>query len=252
MQTKQDPDNEIRVENITFSYDKDIVINNAHFHIKKGSFTSFVGPNGGGKSTMAKLLLGLLTPNSGYISIFGKSPIEARGEIGYVPQYTNFDLNFPINIRDVVLMGTMKKGKLFYSSKDKHEVKSALEKVGLEGMEKRHFSMLSGGQRQRVLIARAIVSNPKVLILDEPTSSIDKVTENNLYELLFELNNKMTIILISHDLNFVSENIEKVICMNRDVKIHPTGNLKSVDIDRLFDRPVKIVDHKIKMEQTHE
>lgn len=252
MQTKLDPANEIRVENVSFSYHKDTIINNAHFHIEEGSFTSFVGPNGGGKSTMAKLLLGLLTPNSGYISIFGKSPIEARGEIGYVPQYTNFDLNFPINIMDVVLMGTMKKGKLFYSSRDKKDVTSALKKVGLEGMEKRHFSMLSGGQRQRVLIARAIVSNPRVLILDEPTSNIDKVTENQLYELLFKLNKNMTIILISHDLTFVSENIEKVICMNRNVKIHPTGNLKSTDIDNLFGRPIKVVDHKTKMEQTHE
>lgn len=252
MHTKLEAINEIRVENVSFAYSNENIIENAHFHISEGSFISFVGPNGGGKSTMAKLLLGLLTPNKGHIEIFGKTPTAARGDIGYVPQYTNFDLSFPINIMDVILMGRLKHKKLFYNKKDKEEVIKALESVGLKGMEKRHFSMLSGGQRQRVLIARAIVSNPKVLILDEPTSNIDKATENKLYELLFKLNKDMTIILISHDLTFVSHNIEKVICINKAVKIHPTGDLITPELDSLFGRPVKVVDHKIKMEQKHE
>lgn len=244
--------NEIWVEDVSFAYDKEEILRDAHFHIEEGSFTSFVGPNGGGKSTMAKLLLGLLHPSKGYIKIFGKSPTQARGEIGYVPQYTNFDLRFPINVLDVVLVGLLKKGKLYYSKNDRKSAEEALQKVGLDGYGKRHFSMLSGGQRQRVLIARAIVSNPRVLILDEPTSNIDTVTEDQLYKLLFELNRSMTIILISHDLTFVAENINRVICINRDVHIHPTGNLNKKDIDKLFTRGVKVVDHDIKMEETHE
>lgn len=245
-------EDEIRVEDVSFSYNTDLVIENAHFHIEKGAFISFVGPNGGGKSTLAKLLLGILKPTKGSVTIFGKSPVEARGEVGYVPQYSNFDLDFPINVMDVVLMGRLKKGRVFYSKIDREAAKSALKSVDLEGFGKRHFSELSGGQRQRVLIARAIVADPKVLILDEPTSNIDKITENRLYDLLLELNTKMTIILISHDLTFVSENINRVICINRVVRIHPTGNLDLLSIDKLFGRPVKVVDHQTKMEQTHD
>lgn len=250
--TNKASDNEIRVENVSFKYNNDLVIENAHFHIKRRSFISFVGPNGGGKSTLAKLILGLLKPLNGTISIFGKSPFEARGDVSYVPQYSNFDLDFPINVQDVVLMGRLKRGKLFYNKKDKEKSEAALEDVDLKGYGKRHFSELSGGQRQRVLIARAIVSDPEVIILDEPTSNIDKTTENKLYELLFRLNKDMTIILISHDLTFVSENINKVICINKVVKIHPTGHLDETSVDKLFGRPVKVVHHQTKMEEKHE
>lgn len=245
-------ENEIRVENVSFKYKTDTVIQNAHFHIEKGSFTCFVGPNGGGKSTLAKLILGLLKPTEGYISIFGESPVKSRGSVGYVPQYSNFDLDFPINVMDVVLMGRLKNGQLFYTKSDRQAVLDSLKKVDLEGLEGRHFSELSGGQRQRVLIARAIASNPQVLILDEPTSNIDTVTENKLYDLLFKLNKTRTIILISHDLTFVSENVKKVICVNKEVHIHPTGKLEVNAVESLFGRPVKVVEHQTTVEQTHE
>lgn len=243
---------EILIENVSFSYKNDTIINNAHVHIERGSFTCFIGPNGGGKSTLAKLLLGLLTPTEGYISIFGKSPLKARGILSYVPQYSNFDLEFPISVRDVVLMGRQQKSKLFYNKRDREKAEEALIDVELEGFGNRHFSELSGGQRQRVLIARAIVSDPEVLILDEPTSNIDTATENRLYELLFKLNESMTIILISHDLTFVSERVNKVVCINRDVKIHPTGNIDASSIDNLFGRAVKFVNHKTRMEEKHD
>lgn len=249
---KNSKNSEIRVENVSFKYDSDTVINNAHFHIEQGSFTCFVGPNGGGKSTLAKLILGLLRPSEGFITIFGKSPVKARGSVGYVPQHSNFDLDFPINVMDVVLMGRLTRGRLFYNKKDKAAALEALKNVELEGLEYRHFSELSGGQRQRVLIARAITSNPKVLILDEPTSNIDTATENRLYELLFKLNKTKTIILISHDLTFVSENVKKVICVNNDVHIHPTGKLNIDSMEDLFGRPVKVVNHNTKVEQIHE
>lgn len=243
---------EIRVENVSFKYKDDLVVKNAHFHIEKGSFTCFVGPNGGGKSTLAKLILGILKPSEGYIEIFGESPLKARGSVGYVPQYSNFDLDFPINVMDVVLMGRQEKGKFFYNSQDRKMAIKALEDVDLEGFGNRHFSELSGGQRQRVLIARAISSNPKVLILDEPTSNIDNVTENLLYDLLFKLNAKMTIVLISHDLTFVSEKVKSVVCVNTDVKVHPTGNIDISSLDRLFGRPVRVVKHGTKVEVTHD
>ncbi len=245
-------DNEIIIEDVSFKYNREEVISKAHFHIDRGSFVCFIGPNGGGKSTLAKLILGLLKPTEGYISIFGQSPLKARGRVGYVPQYTNFDLEFPINVIDVVLMGRLKKGSLFYNKQDRDAARNALKSVDLEGFENRHFSELSGGQRQRVLIARAISANPEVLILDEPTSNIDATTENMLYKLLFKLNNRMTIILISHNLTFVSENVKKVICINKEVKIHPTGDITSCSIDKLFSHPVKFVEHSTKVEEIHE
>ena len=249
---KSSEKNEIRVENVSFKYKSEKVIENAHFHIEKGSFTCFVGPNGGGKSTLAKLILGLLKPTEGFITIFGETPVKARGSVGYVPQYSNFDLDFPINVMDVVLMGRLTKGRLFYNKTDKEAAYKALKSVDLSGFETRHFSELSGGQRQRVLIARAIISNPKVLILDEPTSNIDTKTENRLYELLFKLNETKTIILISHDLTFVSDNVKRVICVNKEVKIHPTGNLELNSIENLFGRTVKIVNHKTRVEEIHD
>ena len=244
--------NEIRVENVSFKYTNDTVIDNAHFHIKRGSFTCFVGPNGGGKSTLVKLLLGLLKPISGYITIFGESPNNARGSIGYVPQHSDLDLSFPINVLDVVLMGLLKKKKLFYNKVDITRAQQAIEMVDLKGFESRHFSELSGGQRQRVLIARAIASNPEVLILDEPTSNIDKETEKKLYSLLFKLNKDKTIILVSHDLTFVSQHVKRVICVNKEVKIHPTGSLTSSFIKKTFGESVKVVEHSTKMEDIHE
>jgi len=246
------PKNEIRVENVSFKYLKENVIENAHFHIERGSFTSFVGPNGGGKSTLAKLILGLLEPTKGFITIFGKSPNKSRGKIGYVPQYSNLDLDFPINVMDVILMGRLQPGKLFYNKKDRLAAIQALVKVDLKGFENRHFSELSGGQRQRILIARAIVSDPLVLILDEPTSNIDEKTESRLYELLFELNTTMTIILISHDLTFVADNIKRVICINKEVNIHPTGKLETQTLKEILGRPVNIVRHETNVEETHE
>lgn len=239
---------EIRVENVSFRYDKDWVIENAHFHIQEGSFTSFIGPNGGGKSTMARLLLGLLEPQQGYISIFGKTPRRSRHMIGYVPQYSHFDKDFPITVEDVVLMGRLRQGLNFFSKKDHEEARHSLLKVGLENLEDQSFSALSGGQRQRVLIARALMTRPKILLLDEPTASVDPQSEAQLYQLLLELNRELSIVLISHDLDFVAENVEKVICFDKKVAIHPTGALTAENC-RAFGQSLRVVQHSTTLEE---
>ena len=243
------PPNEIRVENVSYAYANETVIENAHFHIEEGSFVSFIGPNGGGKTTLAKLILGILAPDKGFISVFGRTPKESSSSIGYVPQHSNFDPDFPINVLDVALMGRLSRRLGFFSKQDKDKALFALDQTGLGGYEKRSFADLSGGERQRVLIARALSSNPKALLLDEPTSSIDPQAETMIYNLLTELNRKITIILISHDLTFVSEQIEKVICIDRRVVIHPTGKFSEESYNKLFGRQLRMIHHETKLEE---
>lgn len=245
-------DQGICVENVWFSYGEESVIESAHFHIEEGSFVSFIGPNGGGKSTLVKLILGLLEPERGYISVFGKTPREASSSIGYVPQYSHFDPDFPINVMDVVLMGRMKRGFRFLTREDRALAKEALEHVGLSGLAKRSYSALSGGQRQRVLIARALATHPKVLLLDEPTASVDMASEGELYRLLKELNKEITIILVSHDLDFVAEQVKKVICIDRKVVIHPTGKFDEASYRKLFGRQLQLVQHNTLLEEDHD
>lgn len=245
--------NGINVEDVSFGYTAETVIRDAHFHVEEGSFVSFVGPNGGGKSTMVKLILGLLEPRRGYIRVFGKPPAEQRSLMGYVPQFSLFDPDFPINVMDVVLMGRLKKGPGFFTPEDRRAAREALAEAGLEDLETRSYSGLSGGQRQRVLIARALAGNPRILILDEPTSNIDREAEENLYRLLVELNKrKITIILVSHDLDFVAEQVQKVICIDRRVMIHPTGKLDQLSYQKLFGKQLQIVQHDTRLEDSHE
>lgn len=200
---------------------------------------------------MGKLLLGLLTPNQGEITLFGSSPNEKSHIIGYVPQYSHYDRAFPITVEDVILMGRLNRRHFYYTKKDRSIVTSTLGQVGLSYLKDRPFSDLSGGQRQRVLIARALATEPKVLLLDEPTASIDQQSQEDLYNLLLRLNKTMTIILISHDLDFVSANIEKVICFDREVAIHPTGEI-TADSCKHQGIKRKRVNHGTILEEIHE
>ena len=242
----------ICVEKVSFGYGDELVIHNAHFHIDRGSLVSFIGPNGGGKTTLVKLILGLLEPESGYITVFGKTPKEARSSIGYVPQSTLFDPDFPIIVMDVVLMGRLKRGLAFLNRRDRVLAAEALDLVGLLDLAKRPYSALSGGQRQRVLIARALVTRPEALILDEPTSHVDMASQGELHRLLLELKGDTTIILVSHDLNFVGERVKKVICIDREVAIHPAGKLNEASYRRIFSRPLQVVQHNTLLEEEHD
>ncbi len=240
----------IKVENVSFSYGRERVIEHAHFHIEEGSFASFIGPNGGGKTTLAKLILGILQPQEGHISIFGMPAKEGRKLVGYVPQYSHYDAEFPISVHDIVLMGRLEKPLGFYSRKDREVADRIIREVDILELKNKPFSVLSGGQKQRVLIARALAANPEILILDEPTANIDPTAEHRLYSLLTSLNETMTIILISHDLEFVSEHVEKVICIDRQVYIHPTGELDHCKTNRYLGRQILMVNHKKRLEET--
>lgn len=236
----------INFKDVSFGYTKSMVLEKASFSINEGDFVSIIGPNGGGKTTLAKLMLGLLVPEEGYITVYGSAPSKMRSMIGYVPQYSLYDPNFPVSVQEVVLMGVMRKNKFFYTRKERAAAERIIEEVGLYTVRNNAFSDLSGGQRQRVLIARALVSSPRILLMDEPTASVDAAVEEKISTLLEQLSRKMTIILITHDLGFVSNLVTNIICVNRKVNIHPAADLTKEHLDNLYSDNMKIVRHDIK------
>lgn len=235
----------ITMEGLTFAYDGSPVLEDVNLAIGARDFVSVVGPNGGGKTTLLKLVLGLLHPHKGRVRVFGLSPEQARPRIGYVPQSAKLDLQFPASVMDVVLMGRLGRGTLFgpYANRDKEAAVKALTDVGIDSLGSLSFSALSGGQRQRLLIARALACEPELLLLDEPTSNLDVAIEEELYELLRNLNERLTIVLVSHDLGFVSQFVKSVVCVKRRVLIHPTSEISGEMINTIYGAPMKMVRH---------
>lgn len=234
----------IEIEKLHFSYNRVVVLEDVSFRVERGAFLSMVGPNGGGKTTLLKLMLGLLKPNSGKVAIFEATPEKNRHRIGYMPQYTQFDPQFPVSVLDVVLMGNLglrRSGP--YARHDRDRACQVLDKVDMCGRSKESFSNLSGGQRQRVLLARALIGQPEILLLDEPTANVDVGIESKLDRILGDLKEKMTILMVTHDLGFVTDMVESVICVNRRVVIHPTRSLDGKLIQELYDVDIRIVQH---------
>ncbi len=208
----------IEAQDLTFKYEQSSspVVENVNFRIYDKEFVSIIGPNGGGKSTLVKLILGLIKPDNGRILVLGKNPAMQKVRIGYVPQYINFDPLYPISVLDVVMMGRLDNN--FFKKFSKYDlqiVKNAIKKVGMEGYEKKLLSNLSGGQRQRILIARALSVDSSILILDEPTANLDKEAQTFLYQFLQKINEEKTILLVSHDVGFVPSISTSVLCLNR-------------------------------------
>ncbi|VGO22965.1 metal ABC transporter ATP-binding protein [Pontiella sulfatireligans] len=241
----------IQIKNLDFAYGPVTVLEDACLTIADKEFICMVGPNGGGKTTLLKVMLGLLEPQKGTVSVFGQAPTLGRKWIGYLPQYASLDPSFPVTALDTVLMGRLGKTRSlgFYSKADHEAARAMLARVGLEKIEKRPLAALSGGQRQRVLIARALVSEPKLLLLDEPTSSLDDYVEKELYELLQELNKDLTVIVVSHDIAFVSSYVERVVCVNKQVHVHPTSEIGENIIHDMYGEHVHMVRHD--QEQRH-
>lgn len=208
-------------KNVFFSYDKEPLLTDLNFTISEGEFVGIIGPNGGGKTTLLKLMMGFLKPSSGQISIDGMPPKEAVLKLAYVPQNLHFDKDFPISALELVLTGLLYRLKWWggFGQEDKAKALESLDRVGLSNYKNAAFGTLSGGQAQRVLIARALVSNPKILLLDEPTASVDAQAESEIYQILEELRSKMTIIMVTHDLKAVIERVQKVLCVQGDVSI---------------------------------
>ena len=209
----------ITVDNVNFAYKNDLILKNISFQIQPGEYVGIIGPNGGGKTTLLKLLMGFLQPTSGHISLFGQSPKQARPQIAYVPQNQRFDPRFPISVLEVVLGGTLRNSSLFgrYSRKKQQHAIAALEQVGLVGIESQAFSQLSGGQAQRVLIARALVSDPKLLLLDEPTANVDTETQQQIFDLIQTLHPHVTVLMVTHDLPTIIKQVQRVLCVQTEL-----------------------------------
>jgi len=231
-------------EGVSFSYGRNLVVEDADFDIYKGESICVVGPNGGGKSTLLKLMLGLLTPDEGQVRLFGESTKRGRARVGYVPQQIEFDPLFPVSALDVALMGRLHKGSIgFVTKADRAAALDALAKMGLADQAKKPFASLSGGQRQAVLIARALVAEAELLLLDEPTAHVDVAAEERLMHSLKALGTDLTLITVSHDLAFVSRSVPKVVCVNRCVHVHPTAKLTEERIRELYGHEVRMVQH---------
>jgi len=238
----------VTFQNVIFSYDGIPILEDVSFAIQERTFISIVGPNAGGKTTLLKLMLGLLKPSRGIIEVFGQPPERARARIGYMPQYVQFDPNFPVSVLDVVLMGRLGKGMRFgpYRKTDKAIALEALHKLEMGKARNRPFIALSGGQRQRVLIARALATEPELLLLDEPTANVDMAVETELFELLHTMSETITVVVVSHDLGFVSQYVESVVCVNRRVMVHPTTAVTGEVISACYGSDVRMVRHHLK------
>ena len=210
----------VRLTNVWVNYDDVSVLEGIDLSIKQRDLIGVIGPNGSGKTTLLKIILGLLRPHRGEVAVFGHSPEISRRYIGYVPQHVQLDPEFPISVLDVALMGRLGHGNLFsrYDQDDKRRASEALTTVGMFHLRDRQIGSLSGGQLQRVLIARALASNPRLLLLDEPTASIDRETAEEFHTLLEKLTEEMSIILVSHDITALAHHANRIVFMNRKIE----------------------------------
>ena len=222
------PEAAIRVRDLCFSYGGTEALHNVSFEIPRRALAAVVGPNGGGKTTLLRLLLGELEPRYGTVEVLGGPPARARRRIGLVPQSIEFDPDFPITVLEAAMLGRVATRALGgFSRADRAAALEALGRVGLAGLERRLFAELSGGQRQRVAIAQALVSRPELLLLDEPTANVDHRTEEDLYRLFGELAREATVVVVSHNLSIVAAHATHLLCVNRGADLHALGSSDS-------------------------
>jgi zinc transport system ATP-binding protein len=221
----------INLENISFSYNKEEFLKNINLSIYEDDFLGIIGPNGGGKTTLLKLILGLLKPKRGNIFVFENTPKSSRESIGYLSQFKNIDFDFPITAFEIVMLSRVGKN-LFkqYNKQDRKAAEKALRSLGIWNLKDKKLNELSGGEKQRVFVARALANNPKILLLDEPMSNLDIHIQEGFYKLLKELNKKIAIVIVDHDLEMVSKYAKEVVCINKcnthTIRYHKADKIK--------------------------
>lgn len=235
----------VRLEGVWAQYNGVPALEDINLSIYDQDFVGIIGPNGGGKTTLLKVLLGLIQPTRGEVLIFGGSPKEGRQFIGYVPQYTEFDRAFPINVWDVAMMGRLGRRGLLrrYDEDDKRVVADVLRRVDMFQFKDRQIGQLSGGERQRVYVARALAGEPKILLLDEPTASVDTRVVGSIYEVLEELNSRVTIVLVSHDIGIVSSYVKTIACLNHRLIYHASKEITAEMLEAAYQCPVDLIAH---------
>jgi zinc transport system ATP-binding protein len=235
----------IDIDNVSFNYGTVPVLEDISLKIHEDEFIGIIGPNASGKSTLLKLILGLLEPEKGTIKKNNYDCQHHCHHIGYVPQHVNFARDFPITVEEVVMMGHVSASSKFFKFNQDEiaSAKQAMQALEIEDIAKRQIGALSGGQLQRVLIARALVCKPNILILDEPTSNVDMRVEEDIFSLLKNYSEHMTIIVVSHDIAFISGYVDRVACLNRTLVCHDTESISGKMIEELYDAPVKMIHH---------
>lgn len=237
----------IDLQDVWAGYEADTVLEQVTFTLYEGDFVGLIGPNGGGKTTLIKVILGLVEPSRGHVKVMGLPAKEGRRFIGYVPQLQLEDKAFPISVWDVVSMGRLKPGfgNLRLSRNDKLAIEIALEQTGMQDFADRSMNGLSGGQRQRVYISRALATEPKILLLDEPTASVDPHATTQIYDLFSKLNEDISILLISHDMTAISTYVKTIGCINRRLVYHHEKALTPEMVAIGYECPIDLIAHGI-------
>lgn len=235
----------VRLEDVWASYNGAPALEGINLRVAEHDFLGIIGPNGGGKSTLLKVILGLVKPDRGTVTVLGHSPDKIRSRIGYVTQHSNYDHNFPVSVLEVVMMGRYGKAGLFkpYGRTDRETAEKALGRVGMLEHARAQIGQLSGGQQQRAFIARALVAEPQLLLLDEPTASVDSAMQTDFYELLELLKSEMTIIMVSHDIGAVSVLVDKIACLNVQLYYHGSHEISPEILEATYKCPVQLIAH---------
>ena len=235
----------VEMKDVWLSIKGKSVLEAISLRLEEGDYLGLIGPNGGGKTTLLRVILGLLTPGRGTVRVFGEEPLRARGRIGYVPQYTRFDADFPVSVLDVVLMGRLTTRGLLQpqGKRDREVAMGCLDKVEMADQADRQIGKLSGGQLQRVMIARALAVEPRLLLLDEPAASLDSRIGVSVYGLLEELSRDMTLVLVTHDVGVISRYVKTVACLNRQLYYHQSKEITREMFEAAYGCPVDLVAH---------
>jgi zinc transport system ATP-binding protein len=235
----------VRLQGVWAGYNGTPALEDINLEVDGHDFLGIIGPNGGGKSTLLKVILGLMKPARGTVTVLGGPPEKGRGRIGYVPQYSNYDRDFPVSVLEVVTMGRYPKAGLLrpYGKADREAAQDALARVGMLERAGEQIGRLSGGQQQRAFIARALVSQPALLLLDEPTAGVDTAMQTDFYEMLEQLKQEMAIIMVSHDIGAVSVLVDKIACLNVQLYYHGCREITPEILEATYKCPVQLIAH---------